>query len=119
MKTKTAENAHIPTNKISWVYDGSKDGYYVLIDDEQTYFTKKKKKRDLFISELTLRKNRMGQNETNDLLNVDEAAAFLGITKATLYLKTSRKEVPFSRVPGTKKLWFSRERLINWIKSYK
>ena len=54
----------------------------------------------------------------NDLMDVDRAADFLGISKKTLYLKTSKKEVPFSKIPGTKKLWFSKEQLTDWIRSY-
>lgn len=56
------------------------------------------------------------QKSENDLMDVDRAAEFIGISKKTLYLKTSRKEIPFHRVPGTKKLWFSKEGLTAWIK---
>ncbi|MCC8407673.1 helix-turn-helix domain-containing protein [Mucilaginibacter sp. UR6-1] len=49
----------------------------------------------------------------NDLLNVEEAAAFLKISEASLYIKVSRKEIPFSK-PG-KRLYFSRLELQEWI----
>ena len=56
--------------------------------------------------------------EEYDLMNVDQAAEFLGISKGRLYLKTSKKQIPFSKPPGTRKLWFSKTQLEDWIKSY-
>ncbi|PAW94637.1 hypothetical protein CKK33_14505 [Mucilaginibacter sp. MD40] len=49
----------------------------------------------------------------DDLLNLEEAAAFLKISEASLYTKVSRKEIPFSK-PG-KRLYFSRTELQEWI----
>jgi len=54
----------------------------------------------------------------DDLMDMSEAAEFLGISKKTLYLKTSKREIPFHRPKGTKKIWFSKEHLTEWIKSY-
>ena len=59
------------------------------------------------------------KESTTDLMDVNQAADFLGITKATLYLKTSHKEVPFHKISGTKKLWFSRKELTDYIVSSK
>ncbi|OJW17981.1 MAG: hypothetical protein BGO48_15475 [Mucilaginibacter sp. 44-25] len=55
--------------------------------------------------------------EKDDLLNVEEAAAFLKISAASLYTKVSRKEIPFSK-PG-KRLYFSRSDLQEWVNSSK
>ena len=52
----------------------------------------------------------------NDLMDVTQAADFLGISKKTLYEKTAKRKLPFHKPAGTKKLWFSRERLTEWIK---
>ena len=52
----------------------------------------------------------------NDLMDVSQAANFLGISKKTLYEKTAKRKIPFHKPAGTKKLWFSRERLTEWIK---
>ncbi|NGM71677.1 helix-turn-helix domain-containing protein [Sphingobacterium sp. SGL-16] len=50
-------------------------------------------------------------------LNIDEASEFLGLTKATLYVKVSRREVPSIR--RGKKLYFSTLDLINYLKGGK
>ena len=51
------------------------------------------------------------KNETpqEDLMAVKEAASFLDITVSTLYIKTSRNEIPFMK--KGKKLYFSRAEL--------
>jgi excisionase family DNA binding protein len=48
-----------------------------------------------------------------ELLSLSEAAAFLGITKSTLYKKTHRKEIPFYKPTG-KLIYFLRQDLLNW-----
>lgn len=49
----------------------------------------------------------------SDLLNIEEAAAFLKISVAALYTKVSRKEIPYSK-PG-KRLYFNKLDLKEWI----
>ena len=56
------------------------------------------------------------KQETDQLLTVEEASEFLHLTKATIYSKHSRGEIPGVCKQG-KRLYFSKERLINWIKS--
>jgi excisionase family DNA binding protein len=73
---------------------------------------------DVLVSREKLKRIINGSLASNDLMGVDQAAQFLGVSKPTLYLKTSKKEVPFHKVPGTKKLWFSREELTAWIKGW-
>ncbi|REE82139.1 AlpA family transcriptional regulator [Lutibacter oceani] len=53
----------------------------------------------------------------NDLLNIQEAATFLNLSKATLYNKVSKRELPVMK--QGKRLYFSREELTSYIKSGK
>jgi len=53
--------------------------------------------------------------EEEDILNVDEAAVLLKITKSTLYKLVHRKTVPFKKVGGS--LRFSRHVLLEWVAS--
>ena len=56
-----------------------------------------------------------GQPDTEQLLNVKEAAAFLNLTPYTLYGMVSRGEIPVNK--KGKKLMFLRSELIGWVKS--
>lgn len=54
-------------------------------------------------------------NEPNsDLLSVDEAANLLRLSKATIYSKCSRRELPFMK--RGKRIYFSREELLQYLK---
>ena len=50
-------------------------------------------------------------------LNVEQAAEFIGITKATLYRKCSGKLIPYNK--KGKRLYFDQKELIKWLKSGK
>lgn len=53
--------------------------------------------------------------EIKELLTVDEAAAFLHLSKPTLYSKVSRKELPYMK--NGKRIYFSRKELIEHLRS--
>jgi excisionase family DNA binding protein len=55
--------------------------------------------------------------ETNDLLTIQEAGVFLHLSVPTLYGYVSKKTIPFSKRPGSKRLWFSKLELMDWIKT--
>lgn len=55
------------------------------------------------------------QKETDQLLTVKEAADFLGITVATIYSKKSRGELPVCKPPGSKRLFFSKKALTEYV----
>ena len=63
------------------------------------------------------------QNPTNDkcqtdtFLDVNQAAAFIGIAKVTLYGKCSGQLIPHFK--KGKKLYFDQQELIEWLKSGK
>ena len=50
-------------------------------------------------------------------LNVEQVAEFLGLAKATIYAKTSKGEIPHSKVG--KKLYFKTSELLQWIEEGK
>ncbi|WP_161891165.1 helix-turn-helix domain-containing protein [Pontibacter russatus] len=54
------------------------------------------------------------QSENDQLLNIDEAAAFLGLKKETLYGKVRRREVPVNKQGN--RLYFSKAELTEWVK---
>jgi excisionase family DNA binding protein len=53
---------------------------------------------------------------TNDaLLTMADACALLKVSKVTLYRRTSKKEIPFAKMPGSNKLLFSKDELLKWV----
>lgn len=52
--------------------------------------------------------------ETDQLLSVQEAAAFLNLSVPTIYGYVQRQEVPVSK--RGKRLYFSRNELTDWVK---
>lgn len=50
-----------------------------------------------------------------DILNLDEAAEYLNISKSTLYKMTSKKEIPHYK--PNRCVYFERTELDNWVRS--
>ncbi len=55
--------------------------------------------------------------DTNDLMTIQEAGVFLHLSVPTLYGYVSKNTIPFSKRPGSKRLWFSKQELTEWIKT--
>lgn len=55
------------------------------------------------------------QSEPADIIRIQKASEFLGIAKATIYSKVSRKELPYMKRGG--RLFFSRKRLREWLET--
>lgn len=53
----------------------------------------------------------------NDIIKADEAANLLGITKNSLYQRTSKGEIPFIKLNNSTHIRFSRKDLIDWVRS--
>lgn len=49
-----------------------------------------------------------------EVLTIDEAAIYLGLSKSALYKLTCKKVIPYY-VPGGKKIYFSRKELDSWV----
>lgn len=56
------------------------------------------------------------KDQPDQLLTIEEASKLLHLTKPTLYSKVSKGELPGVCKQG-KRLYFSKESLIDWIKS--
>jgi excisionase family DNA binding protein len=56
-------------------------------------------------------------DQEDELLNIEEAAAFLKVSVAAIYTKVSRKEIPVSK-PG-RRLYFNKSELKEWIRQSK
>ncbi len=53
-------------------------------------------------------------NQTEQLLTIQEAAEFLNLTVPTMYSKVSKREIPCMK--RSKRLYFSRTELLNYLK---
>jgi excisionase family DNA binding protein len=51
------------------------------------------------------------------LLSIQQAAELLSLTVPTLYSKVSKHELPVCKAPGSKRLYFSRSELMDYIKT--
>jgi predicted DNA-binding transcriptional regulator AlpA len=56
---------------------------------------------------------------TDELLDTDGAAAFLGCSKQHIYLLSMQGKIPKIKRPGSKKIMFLKADLINWLKQSK
>ena len=54
--------------------------------------------------------------QAKEILTLEEAAIFLGISKSCLYKMTHNQVVPFFK-PNNKLVYFERSELIKWIRS--
>jgi len=55
---------------------------------------------------------------SKEVLNLEEAAAFLGIKKSTLYKMTHFSQVPYYK-PAGKLIFFEKSVLLDWVRSVK
>lgn len=53
----------------------------------------------------------------SDIIKADAAAELLGITKNSLYQRTSKGDIPFRKLPNSTHIRFSRKDLIEWMRS--
>lgn len=69
------------------------------------------------IKELLLKTQQEKHSPCSDLLMIGQASEFLNLSVSTLYTKVSRREIPVNK--RGKRLYFSRDELLTWIKSGK
>jgi excisionase family DNA binding protein len=60
-----------------------------------------------------------GAADQNDLLTVEQAAKFLSIARQTLYAKISRNEIPVLKPAGSKRVYFYKKDLIDYLNNGK
>jgi excisionase family DNA binding protein len=62
-------------------------------------------------------KDLMSEEQENDeVFTIDEVANFLHCQRQTIYGLTSRRRIPFTKPPGTKKLLFLKSEVLAWLK---
>jgi hypothetical protein len=61
-----ADGSHSRRVRISWVYEGRFNGYFISVDGERVHFTKDDRARDMFIAELTARIHMAGGRTKDD-----------------------------------------------------
>lgn len=86
-----------------------------VVDLNTVVVTAQKRVRDNI--ENLLKGKEPAKEEDMELLNVEQAAALLKLAVPTIYGKVCRKEIPFNK--KGKRLYFSKQELIEWIKSGK
>ncbi len=50
------------------------------------------------------------------LINIDEASKITNYSLSSLYSKTSKNQIPYTKKTGSKRLWFNKEELLKWRK---
>ena len=60
--------------------------------------------------------NKKDSVEADQLLTIKQASEFIKLSVPTLYGYVSRNEIPFSKRPNSKRLWFSKQELTEWLK---
>lgn len=80
--------------------------------------------RSIFRQELKAYFETQSQNNLNQsiesgeqLLTVEQASKFLSLSVPTIYSKVSRGELPVCKPAGSKRVYFSREDLLKYIKN--
>ncbi|MBL0047502.1 MAG: helix-turn-helix domain-containing protein [Bacteroidetes bacterium] len=59
--------------------------------------------------------NNQPQSEQQDLVPIEEAMKITNLARQTLYGKVYDRKIPFIKREGSRKLFFSRKALLNWI----
>lgn len=67
------------------------------------------------IENMLLMQSEKSETQKNDLIPINEACEMLNLSKATIYSKCSRREIPYHKPKGTKKLFFSRSELLGYL----
>ena len=57
------------------------------------------------------------QSEKDELLNTLQASKLLGISIATTYGKIHRQTIPFHKPPGSKRVYFYKNELLEFVRS--
>lgn len=67
-------------------------------------------KLDFLIDLITKKKEDVG----DVLIDIDEAAKLMKLSRSTLYSKTSKNQIPYIKKIGSKRLWFNKDELLKW-----
>jgi len=66
--------------------------------------------------DLTNGKDTSPVSDQDNLLTVPEAAKFLSLSVPTVYGMIHKREIPFMKPKGGKRVYFSKQELLEWMK---
>jgi len=58
----------------------------------------------------------LSSGKSEDILDIDAAAQFTGLSKSTLYSMTSKRTIPHMKRKDLNKIFFSKAKLETWLK---
>ena len=99
------------TNIENWVKSLVSDEVKKMIDAQ-----KENVNRDM-LRDIIGEEVRKALDQKKDLMKIEEASEFLGLSKSYIYKKTMTGEIPFYRPLG-KVLYFEKTALVDWIRSH-
>ena len=99
------------TNIENWVKSLVSDEVKKMIDAQKENVNRDML-RDIISDEV-----RKALDQKKDLMKIEEASEFLGLSKSYIYKKTMTGEIPFYRPLG-KVLYFEKTALVDWIRSH-
>lgn len=99
------------TNIENWVKSLVSDEVKKMIDAQKENVNRDML-RDIISDEV-----RKALDQKKDLMKIEEASEFLGLSKSYIYKKTMTGEIPFYRPLG-KVLYFEKAALVDWIRSH-
>ena len=67
--------------------------------------------------EKAIEKLNSSSNTDDDFMNIEQAASFVGLSKAIVYGLTYERKIPYFKVG--KRLYFEKSEIVNWITSTK
>lgn len=68
------------------------------------------------VRKLTLLNNSNNNDIQDDIININGASLITGLSVATIYSKVSKREIPYNKPKGSKRLYFSKSELTEFIK---
>lgn len=69
------------------------------------------------VRKLSLLNNSNNNELQDDIININGASMITGLSVPTIYSKVSKREIPFSKPKGSKRLYFSKSELTEFIKT--
>lgn len=69
------------------------------------------------VKRLSLQNSPNNNELADDIIDINGASKITGLSVPTIYSKVSKREIPFSKPEGSKRLYFSKSELIEYVKT--
>lgn len=56
-------------------------------------------------------------NESDEVWGIKQTASFLNLSTDTIYGMTSRRTIPYYKIPGRKQLYFKKSLILQWLET--